>query len=499
VAGAAYDVAIIGGGIVGCAVARDAAGRGLSVYLCEQGDLAGSASSNTGRILADPANAFALFAPSQRRVRAEQDVLIRNAPHLVRPLHLLMPLPTGPRTQIRRLGAVLAGRIGGAGGSSAIRDVDLPSDPAGGELRPDVPIGQEIATAVVDDARLAILNAADARARGAQIEPRTRCIQARREGWFWKLTLESTVTGERWKVAARCLVNATGAAVGDVLRTVVGSDAVPDLRLVKRTWMIVRRRFRGDRAYAFAGRDGRTVLAIPYERDFTLIGPREAGHAGDPTTAHATIDDVEALLDTVNRYLAVPLTREAVAWTYVGVCALPAARRRSASIGGVTPDMPPDLAPLVSVVGAEMATHRLLAERILEAFTEYVEIGKAWTATAPLPGGHFPIDGAADLVRALRAAYPFIAEIDAERMVNAYGTRAVSILSGARRIEDLGRQFGGLSEAELRYLVQEEWALTATDVLWRRSKLGLRLGKSDLAALDQWMSGARSPAAAPAA
>jgi glycerol-3-phosphate dehydrogenase len=163
-------------------------------------------------------------------------------------------------------------------------------------------------------------------------------------------------------------------------------------------------------------------------------------------------------------------------------------------------DIPPDLAPLISVFGVRMATHRLLAELAVESFAEHLSIGKKWTAATPLPGGHFPVDGMADLVRALRAAYPFVAEVDAERMVLAYGTRAVGILTGARRAEDLGRQFGhGLSEAELSYLMKEEWAATADDVLWRRTKLGLRYSAAEATALDQWMRRVRSPAAAPAA
>jgi glycerol-3-phosphate dehydrogenase len=238
---------------------------------------------------------------------------------------------------------------------------------------------------------------------------------------------------------------------------------------------------------------------MPYERDLTLIGPAEVGYAGDPSAATASADDVEALLDAVNAFLARPIPPAAVAWTYAGLCLL-RADRTPASNGEMEADIPPDLAPLISVFGVRMATHRLFAELAVESFAEHLSIGKKWTAATPLPGGHFPVDGMADLVRALRAAYPFVAEVDAERMVLAYGTRAVGILTGARRAEDLGRQFGhGLSEAELSYLMKEEWAATADDVLWRRTKLGLRYSAAEATALDQWMRRVRSPAAAPAA
>jgi glycerol-3-phosphate dehydrogenase len=492
VSGHPFDLAIIGGGVVGCAIARDASGRGLSVFLCEQGDLGGGASSSTGRILAESASRSA--PAGSRATRLQQDILLRNAPHVVQPLRLVRPLPGGPKAQLRRLGALA--RIGPRTILPGAGRIDLAEDSLEPDLQPRWRFAETFPTFTVDDARLVILNALDARARGARIEPRTRCVSARREGWFWKLTVESLDTGERSKVVARTLVNAAGAYVGEVLRSVVHRASMPDLRFVKRSWIMVGRLFVS--AYAFPATQG-TIFAIPYEHDFTLIGPAEVGYAGDPGSASVGLEDVETLLEAVNAYLLHPLTPASVAWTYAGLCVLRADGKPSPN-GEIERDMPADMAPLISVFGARMATHRLLAELAVEALAEYLPVGRKWTADTPLPGGHFAVDGAADLVRALRAAYPFVAEVDAERMVRAYGTRAVSILTGARRIEDLGRQFGcGLSEAELTHLMKEEWAATAADVLWRRSKLGLRFTAAETAALDQWMRRTRSPAAAPAA
>jgi glycerol-3-phosphate dehydrogenase len=360
---------------------------------------------------------------------------------------------------------------------------------------------REVPAVLADEARLAVLNAVDARARGAQVRPQTRCLEARRENWFWRLTLEAVETGHRWQIVARGLVNAAGAQAGELLGTVITGTAKPEAMAVRSSYIVVQRALDRNRGYVLTGGDGRLVLALPLGPDLTLIGPSEAVHTGDPMVPTVTSTDIDYLAEAANFWFRNPLAGEDIAWTSAGVRTVKAgARRRSSLAGEIERDIPEDIAPVVSVFDAPTLGHRLAAEAVVDALKGHILVGPRWTRSVPLPGGHFPVDGVADLVRALRAAYPFVPVPDAERMVAAYGTRATTILSGARRAEDLGHRFGaGLSEAEVRYLMEEEWARTASDILWRRTNIGLRMSAADAATLDLWMARARQPVAAPAA
>jgi glycerol-3-phosphate dehydrogenase len=492
-----YDIAIIGGGINGCGIARDAAGRGLTVHLCEQGDLAGAGSSASTKLLHRGLRHTDRFAIRDLRERlAEQDILLATAPHLVRPLRVVVP--NGRRAKPgsgQRAKQFVIDHLGGRRFLPPSRWIDLREEQAGRPLKRELRSGFEFPDCWIDDARLVVANAVDARAHGAHIHTRTRCVAARRADSYWRLLLESTETGQRRQIAARALVNATGPWVAHVLEHVIQGDARAHVRLVKGTHIVTRRLYHHDRAYALPGKDGRLVFVVPFEQDYTLVGPAETEYRGDPGRAAPTDAEIDYLCAAVSRHFREPLTRDAIRFAYCGV--RPVAddgdgKRSKADGSELDLDGSEFSSPLLSVVGGTIATYRRLAEKALARLGPFVRAGDPWTARAPLPGGGFAVGRAGDLIRALRAAYPFLSELHAERLVNAYGTRAAAILTGARQAEDLGRNFGfDLTEAEVVYQMAEEWAVAAGDVLWRRSRLGLRLDGDGREALERWMAEAR--------
>ena len=501
-----YDLAIIGGGINGCGIARDAAGRGLSVFLCEQGDLAGATSSASTKLVHGGLRYLEHFAfRLVREALREREVLLRSAPHIIRPMRFVLPYHKGLRPRwLVRLGLLIYDHIGGRKLLPPTRTVELAKDDAGKVLQSRYSVAYEYSDCWVDDARLVVLNAIDARVHGAQIYRNLRCVVVEREGKVWKLALESTETGDRCTVAAKALINAAGPWVADVLDHVVHTNSRASVRLVKGSHIVVRKLFDDDRAFVFQNADGRIVFAIPYERDFTLIGTTDDDYHGDPAEAAADVAEIAYLIATVGDYFRAPVTEDMIVWAYSGV--RPLYDDGASTAQEATRDYVLDLdaangqPPLLSVFGGKITTFRRLAEHALEWLGPSLPMGKAWTAGAVLPGGLFPVGGGGDLVRALAAAYPFLTPRHAERLVNAYGTRAQQILSGARHMADLGRLFGAdLTEAEVAYLMAEEWAYTADDVLWRRSKLGLRLTPAEAAGLDRWMADRRLAMAPPVA
>jgi glycerol-3-phosphate dehydrogenase len=503
--GPVYDIAIIGGGINGCGIARDAAGRGLSVFLCERGDLAGATSSASTKLIHGGLRYLEHYA--FRLVHeglAEREVLLTAAPHIIRPIRFVLPHHRGLRPRwILRLGLFVYDHLGGRKLLPPTKSLRLAEDVAGRPLRPAYRYGFEYSDCTVDDSRLVVLNAIDARTRGAIISPRTRCVVAEREGELWKLALESD-RGERRTITARALVNAAGPWVADVLTHVVHGTARAQVRLVKGTHIVVRRAFEHDRAYLFQNADGRIVFAIPYQGDFTLIGTTDEDFHGDPGDVVPDTAEVAYLLAAVSEYFRVPVTEDAVVWAYAGVRPLydDGASKAQEATRDYALELDADRghAPVLSVFGGKITTHRRLAEHVLEWLGRYLKIGPKWTAGAPLPGGHFPVGGFDDVVRALRAAYPFVGEAHGRRLVASYGTRAQVMLTGTRSRPDLGRTFGAdLTEREVAWMIAEEWATTAEDVLWRRSKLGLRFSPGEIAELDAWMTEQRAGVAAPAA
>jgi glycerol-3-phosphate dehydrogenase len=492
-----FDLAIIGGGINGCGIARDAAGRGLSVLLLEQDDLANGTSSASTKLIHGGLRylehyAFRLVHESL----AEREVLLRAAPHLVRPMRFVLPHHAGLRpTWLIRLGLFLYDHLGGREILPGTRTLDLQSDPAGAPLRSEFRRGFEYADCWADDARLVVANACDAAARGADIRPRARCVRATREGGIWQLTLSDDATA-----AARVLVNAGGPHVTNVLREVVGQNAPRRVRLVKGSHIVVPRLWQHDRSYILQNADGRICFAIPYEQDFTLIGTTDEDFAGDPAGAACSAEEDAYLCDAVSHYLRAPVTPRDIVWRYAGVRPLLADGASKAQ--EATRDYLLDFQQpaLLSVFGGKITTYRRLAEAAMVKLTPlFPGMRGVWTSSAALPGGDFPWDGVDHLRSELAARFPFLAEMTCDRLIRTYGTLARELLGDARRAEDLGRSLcADLTEREVDWLVRHEWAQTADDVLWRRTKLGLRADAMGATAVAGYLSGTGSHQMAPA-
>ena len=483
--GPAFDLAVIGGGVNGAGIARDAAGRGARVLLLESGDLAGGTSSASTKLIHGGLRylehyEFALV----REALAEREVLWAIAPHIIHPLRFVLPYVRGLRPRwLLRLGLFLYDHIGGRRRLPAARTVDLRRHPAGAPLKPGFATGFEYSDGWVDDARLVVLNAKDAAERGAQVRTRTRVTAARREGAGWLIE----TTGGTFRAAA--LVNAAGPAVLEV-EGLVGDRPDYAMRLVRGSHIVVPALFDHPYAYFFQLPDGRIFFAIPYQRDFTLIGTTDADHApGAPIAASA--QEIAYLCDGASTYFQRAVTPDQVVWTYSGVRPLidDGSGKPEAATRGYRLELsdPQEGAPLLSVYGGKITTYRHLAEEAVDRLADRLPMlsGPRWTGSEALPGGDFPVDGLEALKAGLAAEFPALAAQDVNRVVRAYGTRARRWLVHPR-----GREFGaGLCQAEVDYLVAEEWAETAQDVLWRRTKLGLRMSAEQAAALADYLGG----------
>jgi glycerol-3-phosphate dehydrogenase len=489
-----YDLAIIGGGINGCGIARDAAGRGLSVFLCDQGDLGGATSSASTKLIHGGLRYLEFYEfRLVHEALAEREVLLRAAPHIVRPMRFVLPHHTGLRPRwMLRLGLFAYDHLGGRKLLPPTRTLNLRRDPMGTPLKPEFRYGFEYSDCWVDDARLVVLNAVDARAHGASINPRVRCLEATRTGDQWRLTLKDMRTGETWAIRSRALVNAAGPWVAGVIQSVIRANTPTAIRLVKGSHIIVPRLYDDERAFILQNADGRIIFAIPYEDDFTLIGTTDEDYDGDPAAVAADENEITYLCKAASEYFKTPIRRDSVVRTYSGVRPLQGDEETSAREVSrdyfLELDTPSGQAPLVNVFGGKITTYRRLAENALALLAEHLKTGAPWTAEAPLPGGDFPVGGNDDLVRSLRTVHPSLSERHLKRLVRSYGTRTTEILNGAGRPSDLGRDFGAdLTEAEVAYLAANEWAETADDILWRRSKLGLRMTAEQRAGLEAYM------------
>ena len=501
------DLFIIGGGVNGCGIARDAAGRGYSVYLAEMNDLASGTSSASTKLIHGGLRYLEFY--EFRLVREslmEREVLWRTAPHVIHPMRFVLPYARGgPRPAwLVRLGLFLYDHLGGRKLLPATRTLDMRKDPAGVPLKPIFTKAFEYSDGWVNDARLVVLNARDAAERGATIRTRAKVVTARREGDLWVVGVEDIRNGGVEQVKARLLVNASGPWVDHVLAEALGQNDVRNVRLVQGSHIVVRKKFDDPRAYFFQNGDGRIMFAIPYEDDFTLIGTTDRDNPGDPHDAKITEAEIRYLCDAASEYFAVPVKREDIVWTYSGVRPLyddGASKAQEATRDYVLKaDRPDGQAPLINVFGGKITTYRRLSEHMLEKIEHFLgPKGRPWTADARLPGGDFPPTGFDAQVSALRSAYQFLDNRLARRLTRLYGTRANFLLGSARSLNDLGRLFGpDLYEAEVNHLMDHEWAITADDVLWRRTKRGLVLSTGEAEALDGYMKarGARLPEAA---
>ncbi|HEY7458548.1 MAG TPA: glycerol-3-phosphate dehydrogenase [Xanthobacteraceae bacterium] len=489
-----FDLAVIGGGINGCGIARDAAGRGLSVFLCDRGDLAGATSSASTKLIHGGLRYLEYY---QFRLvyeaLLEREVLLRAAPHIIRPLRFVLPHHRGLRPAwLIRLGLFVYDHLRGREILPPTRSIDLATDPAGEPLRAEYRRAFEYSDCWVEDSRLVVLNAVDAAEHGAIISTRTELASARRDGTLWHLDLMDNARRRSRRVAARALVNAAGPWVADVARRVGHAPHAP-MRLVKGSHIVVPRSFAHDRAYIFQNADGRVVFAIPYEHDFTLIGTTEVDFVGDPATAAISSEETDYLCAAASEYFLEPLRPSQVVASFAGVRPLfddGATDAKALSRDYVLRlDAPAGGAPLVTVYGGKITTYRRLAERVLKMLAgEFPAAGSSWTSSATLPGGDFPVDGVEAEIAKLMRLCPSCGRERARRLVRAYGSRAGRIVDGIRNVNDWGRDFGAdLSEREVRYLMDHEWAQTAEDVLWRRSRLGLVATAAEAVALDEWM------------
>src|SRR4051794_27062769 len=474
-----FDLAIIGGGINGVGIARDAAGRGLSVLLIEQNDLASGTSSKSTKLIHGGLRYLEVYAfRLVREALIEREVLIRNAPHLTRPLRFVLPHHSGLRPAwMLRLGLFIYDHLGGRHILPGTEVLDLTHHLVGEPLKREFRQGFVYSDGWVDDARLVVLNALDAAERGAVVRTRTKLMRADREGGHWQLVLNAR--GRRETATARALVNAAGAWAPEVTGHLLRLKPHAHVRLVKGSHIVARRLFEHDHAYIFQNADGRVVFAIPYERDLTLIGTTDEDFTGDPAAPAASAAEITYLCRAASVYFRNPVTPDQVVHAFAGIRQLydDGARRAQNLTREYVLDLagrPPD-APLLTVYGGKITTYRRLAENALRRLAPFYRMGPAWTHDAPLPGGDFPHDGLAALTARARGLWPFLTEPQANRLVRAYGTRLDRILGAARRPEDLGTSFGELTSAEVRYLMRHEFAETADDVLWRRSKLGLHL------------------------
>ena len=487
----AFDLLVIGGGINGAGIARDAAGRGLRVVLVEQDDLASATSQSSSKLIHGglrylEQGEFRLVREALR----EREVLLRLAPHLVRPLNFVVPSAPGMRPLwMIRIGLWLYDHLGGRETLPGSKALTFPHLEFSAGLKGDFRRGFVYSDCRVDDARLVVANAIAAREKGAQILTRTRCTGAKRAGNAWEVQLEDLATGMHRTLRVTGVVNAAGPWVTQVLDTIPDNRVPGKVRLVKGSHIVVPKVHAGGHAYLFQNDDKRVIFVIPFENQYSLIGTTDIAVTSLEDAADATPEEVEYLLRAVNRFLAKPLDASDVTWSYAGVRPLyddGTADPSKVSRDYVTKlEAHDDSAPLLTIFGGKITTYRMLAESVLAELERfYPWIGGQWTADEPLPGGdtaHFN-----RLRDDMHKRYAGISRELVEGIVRRHGTRTTRVLGDAIEPRDLGRHFGaGLTEREVDYLVAEEWAQSADDILWRRTKCGLHMEESERDGVEQ--------------
>ncbi|HEU4624640.1 MAG TPA: glycerol-3-phosphate dehydrogenase [Steroidobacteraceae bacterium] len=489
-----YDVLVVGGGINGTGIARDAAGRGLSVVLCEQDDLAAHTSSASTKLIHGGLRYlegfhFALV----RKALQEREVLLASAPHIMWPLRFVMPHDAHLRPLwMIRAGLFLYDNLARRRRLAGSASLDLRRHPAGTPLQPQFTRGFIYSDGWTDDARLVVLNALDATDRGATVLTRTRCRKIEVREGMWHAELAASSGQERTlHIAARAVVNATGPWVSRFLNEVASARSERSVRLVKGSHIVVPKLFAHRFAYIFQNIDRRIVFAIPYEEDFTLIGTTDVDHHGDPRDVRIDDAEVRYLCDTVNRYFSRQVQPPDVVWSYSGV--RPLLDDKAGDPSSVTRDykleMEREDAPLLSVFGGKITTYRRLAETAVDQIMRALgHRSRAWTRDAVLPGGDLPARSLARFLRSVERRYPWLPASLRTRYSRSYGTRIDRVIGDARSLRDLGEEvLPQLYAREIDYLCREEWAQTAQDILWRRSKLGVHLPPDATAQLDRWL------------
>ncbi len=523
-----FDLLVIGGGINGCGIARDAAGRGLNVALAEMNDVGSATSASSTKLFHGGLRYLEYFEfRLVREALIERETLLRAMPHIAWPMRFVLPYhksmrfdATTPTSKLLsrmmpwmkgrrpawliRLGLFLYDNLGGREILPGTSKLDLKTSVEGRGLTSKFAKAYEYSDCWIEDSRLVVLNARDAEARGAKIMAGHKVTSTDVVDGVWHVTLRDMASGKEQTVTAGMVINAAGPWVGDVLRGTLRSNVTSGVRLVRGSHIITKRLFDHDKCYFLQGTDGRIIFAIPYETDFTLIGTTDADHADPDTKPECSDEERDYLIQFVNQYLANPISTDDVVWSYSGV--RPLYDDGASSATAATRDYVLQLdrscgAPALNVFGGKITTYRRLAESALEKVAEvFPQVGAPWTAGVALPGGNFPVDGVPLLVADLRKRLPFLTQRWALRLVRAYGTEVAELLAGVTTQDDLGKDFGAtLSAREVCWLMDKEYARTAADVVWRRSKLGLRMNEEQIALLDQWMSARRAAAVTAAA
>ena len=510
------DLFVIGGGINGCGIARDAAGRGLSVTLAEMNDLASATSSASTKLFHGGLRYLEYFEIRLvREALIEREVLLRAMPHISWPMRFVLPYHKDMRFEggtptsrllgvfmpwmkgrrpawLIRLGLFLYDHLGGRKILPGTRTLSLQGTPEGAPLEDRFAKAFEYSDCWVEDSRLVVLNARDAEARGATILTRSKVVSATREAGLWHIVTEDG-EGKQRAHRAKMLVNAAGPWVGDIIQHKVRLNSSENVRLVRGSHIVTRKLYDHDKCYFFQGTDGRIIFAIPYETDFTLIGTTDADHADPSQKPVCTADERAYLIDFANQYFKDDLSDDDIVWTYSGV--RPLYDDGASSATAATRDYTLTVeaeggAPILNVFGGKITTYRRLAESALDKIKPFFpRTPGPWTAGVALPGGDFSVDGVEALIARLRTDYLFLSDFRARRLIRAYGTEAWQVLGDATREEDLGEAFGAtLTAREVAWLIDREYARRAEDVVWRRNKLGLRLTAEQISRIDTWMA-----------
>ncbi|WP_299735436.1 glycerol-3-phosphate dehydrogenase [uncultured Roseobacter sp.] len=491
------DLFVIGGGINGAGIARDAAGRGLSVVLCEKDDLAEGTSSRSGKLVHGGLRYLEYYEfRLVREALIEREVLLNAAPHIIWPMRFVLPhSPTDRPAWLVRLGLFLYDNLGGRKRLPGTRTLDLRRDPEGAPIKAQYTKGFEYSDCWVDDARLVVLNAVGAQQDGAQILTRTACTSLRDHDGRWLATVKDTMSGAQREISAKVVVNAAGPWVNDIIGRVAGSNSSRSVKLVKGSHIIVPKFWEGQQAYLIQNTDKRVIFINPYEGDKALIGTTDIAYEGDPNDVRPDEDEVAYLIAAVNRYFKQPLQPQDVIEAFSGV--RPLFDDGQGNPSAVTRDYVLDLdqsrgAPLLNIFGGKITTFRKLAEHAVQELKPFFpNMGTDWTAQAPLPGGDIPEADFETFLGQIRTDYPWLPGALAKHYARLYGTRLRQIVGDATELSALGRQFGPmLYEAEVTYLVTQEWATCADDILKRRTKHGLTLSAAEAARLQDWFGNA---------
>ncbi|MEL6503915.1 MAG: glycerol-3-phosphate dehydrogenase [Pseudomonadota bacterium] len=498
------DIFIIGGGINGVGIARDAAGRGYKVALCEMKDLAAGTSNWSSKLVHGGVRYLEHYEFGLvRKALIEREVLWAMAPHIIRPMRFILPHHKDLRPAwLLRLGLFLYDHMGGRKLLPATKTVDLANGPFGKPLKAMFKKGFQYSDCQVDDARLVVLNAMDAAERGAEMAIGHECISAERNETHgvsrWDITTRNSATGERQQWRADLIINAAGPWVDRVLGNAFRKNDPKNVRMVQGSHIVVPRLYDHDNCYIFQNADERIIFAIPYTHDTTLIGTTDQDYEGDPMDAAITEGEIDYLCDAASEYFEKPVTRDSIVWTYSGVrplyddgatAAQEATRDYVFKRDGGGSSVTGGRAALINIFGGKITTYRELAEKMMVEVEDLLGAkGKPWTAKPPLPGGDFAPSDFGKLLQATSQRYPFLDKKLTDRLCRAYGTRVAMVLGQAENIEQLGENFGaGLTEAEVRYLMVNEWARSADDIVWRRSKLGLVMSEAEIAGLQTWI------------